>query len=176
MLNLFKILLIAIFLILSFPVLSQSDTKINHLSIEIGLGMGIVGNDGGPNSRLSLNYLSKYWGGEIRHTNQAGEKLSSGNFGTIHWVIREQFVENAILLSRIIKQTNNSYFVGSAGVGLVSQRDSKNGFKNEPGFAYSIGMKKIGKFFGYSTYLGGNINGEEVLISVSVSFTLNLSW
>ena len=48
------------------------------------------------------------------------------------------------------------------------------GNKNELGFAFDIGLKKAGKFFGYSSSFFGNINGEEILLGISFSMTLKL--
>lgn len=176
MLNKFQIFIIAIILILPFQVIAQSDSNVNNLRLESGLGVGVIGSAFGVNFDVNLNYLSNNWGGEIRHIYQAGKTLASGNFFSTHYVVKEHFVENAILLSRLIKQTNNLQYVASAGIGLISQKDSEIRFRNELGFAYDIGLKKTGKFFGYASSFFGNINSKETLIGLSFSMTLNLSW
>lgn len=176
MLSKFKLFSIVIILILPYQGVSQSDSNINNLRLESGLGIGLIGSAVGANLCLNLNYLSNKWGGEIRYIYQAGKTLASGNFFSTHYVIKEHFVENAILVSRLIKQTNNLQYVASIGVGSISQKDKEIRFKNELGFAYNIGLKKTGKFVGYSSYFFGNINGEETLLGISFSMTLNLSW
>lgn len=176
MLSKYQLLTIVIMLIIPFQAVSQSDSNVNNLRLETGLGIGLIGSAVGANFDLNLNYLSNQWGGEIRHIYQAGKTLASGNIFSTHYVIKEHFVENAILISRLIKQTNNFQYVVSAGVGLISQKDSEIRFKNELGFAFDIGLKKTGKFFGYSSSFWGNINGEEILLGLSFSMTLNLSW
>ena len=176
MLKKIQLLLIVIILILPFQGVSQSTSNVNNLRLESGLGVGIIGSAFGASFSVNLNYLSNNWGGEIRHIYQAGKTLASGNLFSSHYVIKEHFVENAILVSRLIKQTDNLQYVASAGVGLISQKDSDIRFKNELGFAFDVGLKKSGKFFGYSSSFLGNINGEEVLLSISFSMTLNLSW
>ena len=176
MLNKIQLFLIVIILILPFTGISQTDSKVNNLRLESGLGIGLIGSAVGVNFGLNLNYLSNKWGGEVRHIYQAGKTLASGNFFSSYYIIKEHFVENAILVSRLIKQTNNLQYVASVGVGSISQKDSKIRFKNELGFAYDIGLKKTGNFIGYSSDFFGNINSKEVLLGFSFSMTLNLSW
>lgn len=176
MLSKIQLFIIVIIMILPFQGVSQSGSNVNNLRLESGLGIGLIGSAVGANFDLNLNYLSNHWGGEIRHIYQAGKTLASGNLFSTHYVIKEHFVENAILVSRLIKQTNNLQYIASAGVGLISQKDSEIRFKNELGFAFDIGLKKAGKFFGYSSSFFGNINGEEILLGISFSMTLNLSW
>jgi hypothetical protein len=171
-----KNLIFPLYLFLSTLSVFAQDSSFSHQSarIEIGGGVGIVGEGGGFSGRLAFSYLHSNWGGVIRiSAHDGGEGYKSGWFGPP----KEKFYDNGILLSYVISQSESWQIIASAGVGsLYGERltDTKNHleeFGRVTGFAYEFGIASAGSTLGWSLNIMGNVNSVSNLFAVFLSLT-----
>lgn len=159
-----------------FSVFAQ-DSSFSHQSarVELGAGLGMVGEGGGFCGRFAFSYLHLNWGGVIRiSAHDGGEGNEGGWFGPP----KEKFYDSGILLSYIIGQSESWQIIASAGGGLLfGERltDTKNHLEEfEPtiGFAYELGIASAGSTFGWSLSIMGNVNSVSNLVALFLSLTI----
>ena len=174
-----KLLIICAVLII-FPlwIFAQDEPASNYARIELGLGGNLTDKGGGISGRAAAIFIKSRWGIMIRATAYEG-----GSGENTFWAgtSKEQFYDNAILVSRVLSKNAKPQFIASVGYGsfygnhLVSNLEFEK-LDRVGGLAYELGFATTGSTVGLSINIIGNINSDTSLIGIVFSITFGSCW
>jgi hypothetical protein len=158
----------------------SQDSIPSHSSVrlEFGLGPGFVDLTPGFSGRVAFSVIKSNWGGIIRLSVLNGEEGISKSGWLRFGPPIEQFYDNAILMSRVLKNRKSSQFIASVGFGtfygekLDETMTDLVSIKRQPGFAYELNFASTRSVIGGSLSIMGNINSERSIFAIMLSITI----